>query len=88
MHMTQVMVGVHPHVSTCAPLFRVSGTAGRIALKFGVQYEVKSWVGYICTCSCVCLFRVSEMARQTAMNVMSETARHTAMNFGMWLGTY
>ena len=33
---TEVDDGVNPHVSTCAPLFRITETAGRIALKFGV----------------------------------------------------
>ena len=43
MHITQVMGGVHLHVRTCAradvPPFRISETAGRIALKFGVWLE-------------------------------------------------
>ena len=43
MHITQVMVGVHLHVRTCAradvPLFRISETARRIALTFGVWLE-------------------------------------------------
>ena len=33
---TEVDDGVQLHVRTCATLFRISGTAGRIALKFGV----------------------------------------------------
>ena len=44
MHITQVMDGVHLHVRTCArvdvPLFLISETAGRIALKFGVRLEI------------------------------------------------
>ena len=36
---TQVKGGVHLHVCTCVPLFRISGTTGRIALKFGVWLE-------------------------------------------------
>ena len=28
--------GVHLHVRSCVPLFHISGTAGRIALKFGM----------------------------------------------------
>ena len=28
--------GVHLHVRTCAPLFRISETVGRTALKFGM----------------------------------------------------
>ena len=35
----QARDGVHLHVRTCAPLFRISGTDGRIALKFGVLLE-------------------------------------------------
>ena len=33
---TKNMDGVHPHVCTCVPLFRISGTAGRVALQFGM----------------------------------------------------
>ena len=40
MHITQVMNGVHLCARTCAradePLFRISETDGRIALKFGM----------------------------------------------------
>ena len=36
---TEVNGGVQMHVRTCAPPFRILGTAGRIALKFGV------WLG-------------------------------------------
>ena len=43
MHIKQVMGGVHLHVRKCAradvPLFRISETAGRIALKFGVLLD-------------------------------------------------
>ena len=43
MHIKQVMGGVHLHVRTCAradvPVFRISETAGPIALKFGVWLE-------------------------------------------------
>ena len=39
MHIVQIMGGVHLHVCMCArvdvPLFRISETAGQIALKFG-----------------------------------------------------
>ena len=39
MHISQDMDGVHLHVRTCTgadvPAFRISGTVGRIALKFG-----------------------------------------------------
>ena len=42
-HITHVMGGVHLLVRTCAradvPLFCISETAGRIALKFGVWLE-------------------------------------------------
>ena len=62
MHIKQVMGGVHLHVRTCAradvPLFRISETAGRIALKFGVLLEThylgvlrKSMMGHISTCA-------------------------------------
>ena len=36
---TKVNGGVRVHVHTCAPLFRISGTAGRIALRLGVWLE-------------------------------------------------
>ena len=36
---TKVDGGVQVHVRTCASLFRISGTAGRIALKLGVWLE-------------------------------------------------
>ena len=43
MHITQVMGEVHMHVRTCAraylPLFRISGMATRITLKFD------AWLG-------------------------------------------
>ena len=43
MHITQVMGLVHLHVRTSAladvPPFRISETAGRIALKFGLLVE-------------------------------------------------
>ena len=38
-HFTEVDDGAQLHVRTCAPLFRISGTAGRIALKSGVWLE-------------------------------------------------
>ena len=45
MHISQDMDGVHLHVRTCAgadvPAFRISGTAGRIALKFGRWLETQ-----------------------------------------------
>ena len=36
---TKVNAGVEVHVRTCAPLFRISGAAGRIALKLGLWLE-------------------------------------------------
>ena len=39
MRLTLLRGGVHLHVRTCTPLFRFSGTAGRIALKFGMLLE-------------------------------------------------
>ena len=67
MHIAHVVDGVHKHVRTNAhaymPLFRVSETAGRIELKFGVWLQTavrarlelgilqKSKVGYICGCA-------------------------------------
>ena len=36
MRFTQTKGGVHLHVRTCEFVFRISGTAGHIALKFGV----------------------------------------------------
>ena len=40
MHIAQVMGEVHQHERTCIlPLFRISETAGRIALKFGKWLE-------------------------------------------------
>ena len=36
---TQITDGVHLHVRTCVPLFRISRTAGRIALKFGMLLD-------------------------------------------------
>ena len=54
----QVKSGVHLQVRTCVPLFHVSGTAERIALKFGVRLEThylcvlyKPSVGCIRTCA-------------------------------------
>ena len=48
-------------------VFRISGTAGRIALKFGVWLETnqlddlhQSGLGYICTCARTYLFSVSQ----------------------------
>ena len=38
---TPVMGGVYLHVRTCAPLFHIFGTAGRIMLNFG------EWLGII-----------------------------------------
>ena len=40
MRFTPLMGRVHLHVRTCAPLFRISGTAGRIVLKFGVWLDI------------------------------------------------
>ena len=46
MHIAQVMGGVHLHMRTCEradvppPPFRISETAGRIALKIGEWLEV------------------------------------------------
>ena len=37
--LTQTEDGVHLHVRTCVPLFHISGTALRIALKFGMLLE-------------------------------------------------
>ena len=47
---------VHLHVRTCAPLFHISWTTGRIMLKFGVWFGTqcflcKSCLGYLCTCT-------------------------------------
>ena len=39
MYFTQTKGGAHLHVHTCEPLFRISGTTGRIALKFGVLLD-------------------------------------------------
>ena len=36
---TKANDGVQVHVRTCTPLFRISGTAGRIALKLGVWLD-------------------------------------------------
>ena len=36
---TQTKDGVYLHVHTCVALFRISGTAGLIALKFGMLLE-------------------------------------------------
>ena len=36
---TQTKNGVHLHVRTCVSLFHISGTAGQIALKFGMLLE-------------------------------------------------
>ena len=35
---TQVRGGIHLHTRTCAPLFRISGTAGPIMLKFCIWH--------------------------------------------------
>ena len=37
--LTQAKDGVHLHVRTCVPLFHISGTVGRIALKFATWVE-------------------------------------------------
>ena len=39
MHNSQVIDGIHLDVRTCAPVFRISRTAGRNALKFVVWLE-------------------------------------------------
>ena len=39
---TKVLYGVHVHVRTCAPLFRISETAGRIAPKLGSWLDTTS----------------------------------------------
>ena len=44
MHIPEITGGVHLHVRTCAradvPSVRISGAAGRIALKFDVWLEI------------------------------------------------
>ena len=42
MHIPQVIGGVHLHVCKCrcSPVFRIPGTVGRIALKFGAWLEI------------------------------------------------
>ena len=43
MHIAQVMDSAHLHLRTCVqmrPRFRISVTAGRIALKFGERLEI------------------------------------------------
>ena len=72
------MGGVHPRVRTCArayvPLFRISETAGPIALKFGLWLEThqlgvlqKLMVGYRRTCAP--LFRISGTAGRIALKL-------------------
>ena len=39
MHFTLLWGRVHLHVSTCTPIFRISRTVGRTALKFGMLLE-------------------------------------------------
>ena len=39
MRFTLLRVGVHMHERICAPLFRISGTSGQIALKFVMMLE-------------------------------------------------
>ena len=55
---TQDVVGIYMHKSTCAPVFRVSGTAECIVLNYGMARDQLVMllcmlrVGYICTCAC------------------------------------
>ena len=50
MHITHIMGGIYLHMRTCAradvPLLRISGPAGRIALKFGVWVERQIYQAY------------------------------------------
>ena len=39
MHFMQAMSGVHLHVLTCVHVFHISGSSGRIILKYGVMLE-------------------------------------------------
>ena len=91
MHIKHVIGGVHLHVRTCAradvPLFRISETAGWIALKFSVLLEThylgvlqKSMMGtsaraHVRTCRCVPFH-------------ISETAGRIALKFSLWLETH
>ena len=58
MHISQIMNVVHLYVRPCVLLFRISGTAGKIAVKFSAWLEThqpyvlhKPKVGCICTCA-------------------------------------
>ena len=70
------------HVQMC-PLFRISETAGRIVLKFGVPLEnrqlgvlQKPTVGYSCTCARAHpFFRISETAGQIDLKLGRYTLR-------------
>ena len=59
-------IGEEGHIRTCAPLFRISETAGRSVLKFDAWLGThqlcisrKSHVGYTCTCALAHPFSVS-----------------------------
>ena len=58
------VVHLQLHVRTCVPLFHISRTAGRIALKFGMLLETNYissclGLGLMCTCARACSFSVS-----------------------------
>ena len=64
MHIPQVIDGVHVVVRACksAPVFYISGTAGRIVLKLAVWLDTNKvgvfhkWgMGYVCTCTYMCM---------------------------------
>ena len=93
MRIPQAMCGVHLHVRKCrcSPVLDISGTAGRIALKFGVVKDqlamrftllrdgvhLQVRTGCICMCTRAHPFSVS----------ISGTTRRIALKFGVFLET-
>ena len=86
MHSTQVMGGVH---LTCArarlqiyPRVCISGTAGRIALKFGVVRDQLSWRPTMSNVG----VRLHVRTRVTLFGI-SGMIKQIALKFGVWLET-
>ena len=64
---------VHLHTCRCSPAFLISGTTGRIALKFGVCLEINDMRftllrGGVLVCTCAPLFRISGTAGRITLN--------------------
>ena len=80
-HIPQIMGDVLLDVRLCAPLFHVSGTAGRIALRL-----VRDPINYVFYGSQG--WSTSARARVHTLFCISGTAGRIVLKFGMWIGTY